>query len=310
LAAQTRVAFYDHQATAEKLELQGTVLQALSAAVEMTERLHEAGNVTDLNLTSERSFYEEARIEFTRAESELYAQREHLNALMGVWGEAGTNWTSSPTLSEPQPVEHLLDDVEGRAITASLDLASSRQRVAQLTSKANLEQARGWLPALHAGVAAERQDTEWSVGPVAELELPLFDHGQGETAVAVAELRREVQLQADLAIRLRARTRAVALRLKASADSAEYYRATVLPLRERVLEETQLQYNAMGVGVFQLLQAKRDQINAHSHYIDLVHDYWAARTELEQLIAGSLPASERPLAPFSASSAGRPDAGH
>jgi len=307
LAFEVRAAYFDYQAAEERLELLRTVLQALKASVEMTEKLHEAGNITELRRASEQSFYEEARIEFARAESELHGKRERLNALMGIWGSAAASWKSAARLPEPQPVDALLTNAESRAVEKSLDLELARRRYAQLASEVNVSRAAGWLPELRAGVSAERQDTEWAVGPVAEVELPLFDHGQGETAVAAAEMRRQGQLYADTAVRLRARVRSTASRLSTTAKAAEYYRTTVLPLRERVLEETQLQYNAMSVGVFALLQAKRESVTAASRYIELVHDYWTARTELEQMLAGHLPSAEHTLSAMPMG--GAPDTG-
>ena len=50
-----------------------------------------------------------------------------------------------------------------------------------------------------------------------------------------------------------------------------------------------LQYNAMSLGVFQLLQARRDQIRANTAYIGVLREYWNARLDLEQLARGSLP---------------------
>ena len=44
----------------------------------------------------------------------------------------------------------------------------------------------------------------------------------------------------------------------------------------------------MGVGVFQPLQAKRDQIESGRVYVELLRDYWMARTEAERLMAGRL----------------------
>jgi cobalt-zinc-cadmium efflux system outer membrane protein len=63
----------------------------------------------------------------------------------------------------------------------------------------------------------------------------------------------------------------------------------LLPLRERIVRETQLQYNAMQLGVFELLRAREQQIQAAIAYVDTLLDYWLARTELEQLLSGRLP---------------------
>jgi cobalt-zinc-cadmium efflux system outer membrane protein len=45
----------------------------------------------------------------------------------------------------------------------------------------------------------------------------------------------------------------------------------------------------MLVGVFQLLQAKREQIEAGASYVDALREYWIARTGVEQLLAGRMP---------------------
>lgn len=70
----------------------------------------------------------------------------------------------------------------------------------------------------------------------------------------------------------------------------------LLPLRQQIVDETQLQYNAMNAGVFQLLQAKRDQIEAARAYVELLREYWTLKTQMDQLLAGRLPAGGPALA--------------
>jgi cobalt-zinc-cadmium efflux system outer membrane protein len=69
---------------------------------------------------------------------------------------------------------------------------------------------------------------------------------------------------------------------------AQHVQGVLLPLYTRIVNNTQLQYNAMQVGIFQLLLAKHQQINAGLQYIDTLRDFWLARTELEQALSGSL----------------------
>jgi cobalt-zinc-cadmium efflux system outer membrane protein len=139
-------------------------------------------------------------------------------------------------------------------------------------------------------VSAERQ-AEWAVGPLVELELPLFYQNQGEAQAAVSEMRRQKSLFDALALRVRAGARATAARLSAIRRNAAHYRDTVLPLRARILEASQLEYNAMNIGVFQLLEAKRAQVQAGSASVETLRDYWLSRADAEQLLAGRLPSS-------------------
>ena len=54
-AATVRGAFYRHQADEQMLELLQTIVQALAIAFEVAQRLHAAGNITDLDLARERA---------------------------------------------------------------------------------------------------------------------------------------------------------------------------------------------------------------------------------------------------------------
>ena len=81
----------------------------------------------------------------------------------------------------------------------------------------------------------------------------------------------------------------------------------MIPLRERLVAESQRFYNFMLIGVYQLLQAKQDEIAAYRGYIEAVRDYWVARSDLERAVGGRLPSAERntsQLAPIQEESEG------
>ena len=127
-AATVRAAFYRHQADEQMLELLQTVVQALAVAFEVAQRLHDAGNITDLDLARERALLEEAKLQLRAAEIAVRQSREHLNTLMGLWGQQ-TAWRIDRRLpdlpAQPMPFAEL----ERRALHQSLDLASARQRI-------------------------------------------------------------------------------------------------------------------------------------------------------------------------------------
>jgi outer membrane protein, heavy metal efflux system len=142
------------------------------------------------------------------------------------------------------------------------------------------------------GAGGEREEGEWGVGPVFEFPILLFDQGQARVGLAVAELRRAQQEYYALGVRLRSTAGAVRERLQGAQDRARYYRDILLPLRARIVNETQLQYNAMQLGVIDLLRAREQQIQAAIAYVETLLDYWLARTELEQLLSGRVPSSD------------------
>ena len=118
------------------------------------------------------------------------------------------------------------------------------------------------------------------------VSIPLFYQGQGQVDAAEAEQRAAKHRHAATATRVRAAARSTAARLRAARESAAFYKSTLLPLREKIVDQTLLQYNAMNSGPLQLLGAKRDQVDTAVAYVDALREYWTARADAESLLAG------------------------
>lgn len=126
------------------------------------------------------------------------------------------------------------------------------------------------------------------MGPTLRLELPIFDQRQATRAKLRAQLRQSQLAIASLAIEIRSSVRLARSRMVASRRLIEYYKSTALKAREQLVALSQLQYNGMQIGLFQLLQAKQSQINGYREYLDTVRDYWIAQAELERAAGGSI----------------------
>ena len=291
-SGRVRTAFYSYQADQQMLELRKTITQALAASFEVTRRLYEAGNISDLDFARERAFLEGGRLALRSAEVQVRQRREELNTLMGLWG-AQTEWQSAERMPAvpKQPLQ--TKEIERLALEQSLELANARQRIAVAGNQLGFSRWTALLPEVHAGVSGERSEGSWEVGPTLEFPLPLFDQGQGRLGRAVAELRRSQHDYYALAVRIRATARALRDRMEGARDRALYMRDILLPLRERVVNESQLHYNAMQIGPVQLLRAKEQQIETAAAYVEALRDYWLARADLGQILAGRLPSSTR-----------------
>jgi cobalt-zinc-cadmium efflux system outer membrane protein len=210
---------------------------------------------------------------------------------MGAWGEE-TEWEIAGRL--PDVPEELLpgSGIERTALTRSIDLSHARQRIIAAGQQLGYDRATALLPSMDFGASAERDPVEgWRVGPVLSVPIPLFDQGQARVGRAVAELSRAQHEYYALAVRIRAAARAVQERMRGTRDRALYYRDILLPLRERIVNEAQLQYNAMQIGIFQLLREREQQIEAGVAYVEALREYWLARADLEQISSGRLPIS-------------------
>ncbi len=128
------------------------------------------------------------------------------------------------------------------------------------------------------------------------MPIPLFNQGQPAFARASAKLRQGQQRYLALAADIRSDVRAARDRVLLARQQVEYFKSTALPARTRVTEESQLGYNAMQIGPFQLLQAKQEEVKTGADSVEALRDYWVARAELEKAVGGSL------SGPFSSSS--------
>jgi len=287
-AAQVRAAFYAYQANEQMLEMRQTILQSLMASYEVARRLHEAGNITDLELNRERALAETAKLDLRSTEMAERQSREQLNDLMGIWAN-DTEWQTDRRLPDIPPEPMPLEGLERTALAQSIDLSNARQRIVVAGEQLGLDRAASLIPESHSGVLGEKDEGAWKVGPVLEFPVPLFDQGQARIGRAVAELRRAQQEYYAMAVRIRSAARALRDQIQGARDRALYYRDIMLPLQERIVNEAQLHYNAMQIGPVQLLRAREQQIETAVAYVEALRDYWLARTDLGQILSGRLP---------------------
>src|SRR6266852_6090382 len=290
LTAEVRGAFVGLQAAQATAKVRQLVLDAQQAAAELRRRQHAAGNVGDLELVQEEAFYQQAKLDLARAQTQVLEQR--VNRLLGLWGEESNSWKVPDELPVLPAAEPALEHVESLAVARRLDLAAAHSEAHALEQAASAAGITRFIPALGVGVSTERDAERTRVtGPSVTLELPLFDQGQARVARLAAQVRRARAREAELAVNMRAEVCALRSRLLARRGVVEHYRAVLLPLRERVVQHAQLRYNSMLLGVFQFLLARREQINAYRDYLDSVRDYWIARADLERAAGGSLTAT-------------------
>lgn len=289
LEGEVRSAFYSHQADLQMLRHRRDVLDAMAAFHETAKRLKDAGNIKELELANARALHEQARLDVSSAELAVADSREQLNRLLGLYA-ADTRWTLREELPAIPDDAFDTSDIEKRAILASLGLAARWERIRQMAGQYSVEAVQPVVPALHAGYEAEHELEEdiWLKGPRVELTMPLFDMGQARRGRAKSEVRRAMRDYEARAVEVRSRARLAARTLLTARKQALYYREIMVPLREKITQESLLQYNGMQMGTFQLLVTKRMEIDTRSRYIERLRDYWIARTNLEQLLKGRM----------------------
>lgn len=289
LVARVELAYLDVVAAQQALELRQTAFDAAAASAELAERMRAAGNITELALIRERDQREAARIELGRAQVDVEARREALNEVLGLSGDA-IRWTAGNRLPELPAAAPALDALERDAVASSLELAALRGEADAAARRVGIARVRSFLPRLGVGVAAGRHDGGgWEAGPALSVGLPLFDQQQGPRARANAELRRARNEAIATAVELRAQARAVRGRALGAYAEARVLRDVVLPQRQRIVDETLKQYNAMNASAFELLAARRELVDAGRQYIDALRRFWRTAAEARALTRGAMP---------------------
>lgn len=290
IVARVEMAFHDLIAAQQELELRRIAFDAADAAAVVRERMHAAGNTPMLALARDRAAREQARIELARAEAAIEVRREALNALLGLTGEQ-TRWTAAGRLADLPAAPPSLDDLEPRAIAASVELAGGRARVDAAANRVTDQRLRSALPHLAAGIAVHREHDDTgagglAIGPAVSLGLPLLDWNSGGRARAHAERRRAEHELAATAVELRAAARAARITTLSSYQEARHLRDVVLPLRQQIVDETLKHYNAMDADPFTLIAARRDLADAGHQYLDALRRYWNATSQVAALGRG------------------------
>ncbi len=288
VVTETREAYTAVQAADKLLRYQTQLVAVFSAAAELTRMQHEAGNIPELDLSLARAAWQEARVGLAREELALVESRERLNRLLGLWGE-DTEWTVSEPLPEPPAEEPALEHLERLAIERRLDIDAARKDVALMEKAVSLARSSRFLGTVEVGVDAEREsDGLRIIGPSLVLELPLFNQRQALIGGLEARERQAERKLTQLSVDARSEVRQRRAALQTARRLVEHYAATLLPLRRRVVEQSQLQYNAMVLSPFQLLEARREEVRTYREYVETLRDYWNARNALENAVGGRL----------------------
>lgn len=286
VALEVRLAYVDHVAALQSLELERQIATALGASADLALAIENAGNSDRLRALNERALYEEAKLRVESAELAVSVTRSRLAEAMGL--DPTTPWSAPGRLAEPSGDEISVDAAIQGALDANLELAIAASRVSALDGELSAAAVEGVLPRIDAGVIAERDAEGWAIGPQLSIGLPIFYQGQGEADRLAAAQKEAAHTGEAVALAIRARARILAESVAGTRRRADAYRTKILPARAELVDQTELLYNAMGASAFELLAAKREAIEAGRDYVATLQAYWRGRTQLDLLLAGHL----------------------
>jgi outer membrane protein, heavy metal efflux system len=295
IAYEAEAAFYTLQGWSQVLANQLMLEEMAEIAQDVAQRLHQAGNITDLALARQGVSFAQARVARMRAETEYELAGGELRIVLGLTPDAEVVLASR--LPELPAAEIPITGLEKQALADRLDLAVARMEEQALAERAAGTRLATIQPDLELGVEAEKEaDSTWLIGPKLSATVPLFDFGQAAVAGEQGRLRLARRQAAALELQVRSEVRQAYQQLLAAHSQAAHYRTVLLPLLAAVVDETQLQFNAMQLGIFALLQAKQEHLAAEGEYARLLQDYWVSRARLARVAGGGLPPPSPPPA--------------
>lgn len=285
--AQTKIAFYTLQAKEEVWNLKKQIFLATELSYEAAQKLFEAGNIKELKVSTERSVYEQAKLEVASLEVAVLEARENLNMLMGLWGRQ-IDWKIAKKLPHIPEKEDSFNNIENDAIKTSLDLQMARQGLLATAARFGIDTTKLVIPEFNLGIGSEREDSVWYVGPAFSIPIPFFDFGQANSAKARAKIMQEWNQYTALAIEIRSKARTFRFSLLNAFRQSRYMEKVIVPLAEQITHSTLLQHNAMQLGVFRLLSAKREELEKRVQSILMKQDYWINKVVLQTLLNGHI----------------------
>jgi outer membrane protein, heavy metal efflux system len=288
LISQVKSACYSLQGAQQLLSRFKLIVETEAAALDLAQRQHEAGNISDLALAQQQATYSRSRLDIATVEAEIRRNHEKLNRLLGLWG-TDTDWQISGELPEIPNSDPPMRGLERLAISQRLDLQADYLQLISQVRNLGLTKSFRFLGALDFGIESEREtDSQTRTGPTFAIELPVFNQGQARIAKGEAALRQAQDKFEALAIGVRSQIRELRDELTTKREIARFYQTELLPGQRRILNESLANYNAMVIGNFELFSTRAEEARTEREYVEAVRDYWITRAELERAAGGSL----------------------
>lgn len=293
---QVRLAWVAAVAAQQSQVYAQQVFDLAQASAELARRMQAAGNFSRLQHMRHQAFFSQASVQLKQAQQEASGTRETLIRRLG--------------LSEPQAQVLKLPD----RLPTCPDQPRSPDEISRVVSTQRLDiqlaQAEYTAAAAAQGLQAISSFTDIEVGVLRNtvfnaagtktqksgyeisVRLPLFDWGDNQRQAMNAQtLAAAYRLEAALRV-AGSQVRESYAAYRTAFDNSEHHRAELVPLHKTILDENVLRYNAMQIGVFELLAEARAQISSVLAAIAAEQQFWLADALLQAALVGSsLPAA-------------------
>jgi outer membrane protein TolC len=290
IAAETRKAYYNAVGARQVLAALDSAKANAEASAELAGKLIQTGAVNKLDQARRQVFASEIDAQVTAAKLKTTAAEERLTRLMGLWGPNVA--ALLPSTLPPLPGKsRSLASIEQEAMDKRVDLEIARLETEALARSYGLTRSTRLVNVLNASGISKTQKNKGE--PSADgggfdiaFEVPIYDFGRAKVREAEQRYREALNQLRAMAVNAQSEAREAYSTYASTRAIAVQYEQKVLPLRQTISEETELQYNAMQVDAFALLQAARENAASKVASIEAKRNFWLAYTDLSVAVLG------------------------
>lgn len=276
LVAETANVWLRLAADRERLEVAQRTFESRRQSLELTQRSHEAGAVSALDLRQQESLLQSARADVASFTS-LVTQDE--NALRLIVGSAvAADLLPAALLDSITTVAELPAGLSAEVLTRRPDIVQAEH--ALRAANANIGAARAaFFPSISltasAGTASaslsglfDGGSASWSFVP--QIRLPIFEAGRLQASLDAAEIQRDIQVaEYEKAIQLAFREVADALAERATLAEQIDARQELLDITRKSFELSDARYRGGVDSYLNLLDAQRSLYGAELELISV-----------------------------------------
>jgi len=296
LAAETRRAYIRAVATRQIVAALGAAKENAQASAALAGQLTQTGAVNKLDHARREVFATEMSAQVTSARQQAASAQERLTRLMGLWGTNLAMVLPSALPKLPRSARSL-GAIEQEATNRRVDLEVARLEAEALARSFGLTRTTRLVNVLDlAGTSKTQKDRgEPSAdggGFNLAFQVPLYDFGRARVREAEQRYLEALNALAAKVVNARSEAREAYGAYQATYSVAAQYEREVLPLRETISAETELQYNAMQVDAFALLDTARAKASAQVAAIEAKCNFWLASVDLGAVVLGGASLSQ------------------
>lgn len=287
-ARDAKKSYIEARIAEEKVTLNRSILKSHEASLQLAVRQYTAGNLSKRDMLKIQDSYERARVESIKLSRENAVARESLNKILGVYGEQTHYTLSTEPLTRLEPAVSE-SGLEKHAIINRLDMRSAMKSVDYAAKQAGYSENTRFLDEVDLSIESEKRTGEKRFNTFGiKLPIPLFDFGAARVSKSQAIYNQSVHRLYETAVNIRSEVREGYAHLRYTYDIARSYDEVIVKTNQQILEETQLFYNGMLDGIYELLEDQRRAGEAKMEALDALGEYKRAQADLEYTIGGKL----------------------